>query len=297
MPSRLKKIPTGTAVLALIAVLLFGGGAAVAADAAPAAKPHAKTSANPPAKAPAAAPEEAVKDPKAMEILLRMAGYMAKATNLGVTVLSSYDAIQEDGEYIEFGDRRRVELQRPNRLRIDVERSDGDKGKLVFDGKALTVFKPTDNVYAAVEKAGTVDDVLVYVVKDMQVPVPLARLFTTTFPQQLEKMVREIAYVETDRLFDVPTDHLAVRGDEVDFQVWVSQGDTPLPRRIIITYKNDPGAPQFRALLNDWTMTAVAAESFAFTPPAGAEKVPLIVPEGKRRPSATPAPAAKGGAK
>jgi len=285
MTNRMKRFPTGAAALAVAVVLIFGSGAALAADAAPAAKPQA------------AAPAEAAKDPKAMEILLRMANYLAKAPNLGVTVLSSYDAIQEDGEYIEFGDRRRVELVRPNRLHVDVERSDGDKGGLVFDGKAITAFKPADNVYAVVEKADTVDEVLVYVVKEMQVPLPLARLFTTTLPQQMEKLVREIAYVETDRLFDVPTDHLAVRGDEVDFQIWVAQGDKPFPRRVIITYKNAPGSPQYRALLNDWTMTAAAADKFVFTPPAGAEKVPLIIPARERRPSATKAATKQGGAK
>jgi hypothetical protein len=240
-----------------------------------------------PVAAPAAAVESAPeRDPKAMEILLRMANYLAKAPALGVTVMSSYDAIQGDGEFVEFGDRRRLELQRPDRLRIDVERSDGDQGGLVFDGKTFTAFKPVDNIYAVVEKPGTIDAALVYVVKELQIPLPLARMFTTTFPRQMEKLVKSIAYVETNRLFDVPTDHLAVRGDEVDFQIWIAQGDAPLPRRVIITYKDAPGEPQFRALLSDWSLAAVEAGRFAYTPPAGAEKVPLIVPSAERRPTA-----------
>jgi len=48
------------------------------------------------ASAPAASVSENDRDPKAMEILLRMANYLAKATSLRVTVLSSYDAIQRD---------------------------------------------------------------------------------------------------------------------------------------------------------------------------------------------------------
>jgi hypothetical protein len=266
-----------TPVLAIAAVLLCSG-TVLAQDAAPSATP------------PAAAAD---RDPKAMEILLRMANYLAKAPALGVSVLSSYDAIQANGEYVEFGDRRRIELLRPDRMRVEVERSDGDKGGVVFDGKTVTAYKPADNIYAAVEKAGSVDDMLVYVVKEMQVPMPLARLFTTTFPQQLEKMVKSIAYVETNRLFDVPTDHLAVQSDEVDFQVWIAQGDAPFPRRVIITYKTAPGQPQFRALLSDWSLAAADVGRFAFTPPAGAEKVPLVIPASERRPSA----AQKGGAK
>ena len=272
-----KRGPRCAALLLAICALLCG---------VPVLAQEAKPSATAKSEAQAPAPE---RDPKAMEILLRMANYLAKAPALQVSVLSSYDAIQEDGEFIEFGDRRRIELQRPDHLHIDVERSDGDKGGLVFDGKALTAFRPADNIYAVVEKPGTVDAALVYVVKELQIPLPLARMFTTTFPQQMEQLVKSIAYVETNRLFDVPTDHLAVRGDEVDFQVWIAQGDAPLPRRVIITYKNADGEPQFRALLNDWSLAAVDTERFAFTPPTGAEKVPFIVPESGLRPSAAKA--------
>ncbi len=276
-----KRGPRCAALLLAVCALLCG---------VPVLAQEAKPAATAQAEATAPAPE---RDPKAMEILLRMANYLAKAPALKVTVLSSYDAIQADGEFIEFGDRRHIELQRPDRLHIDVERSDGDKGELFFDGKTLTAFRPAEKVYAAVEKAGTVDDALVYVVKDLQIPVPLARMLTTTFPQQMEKLVTSIDYVETNRLFDVPTDHLAVRSDEVDLQVWVAQGEAPLPRRIIITYKNADGEPQFRALLADWSLTAAGAERFAFTPPAGAEKVPLIIPQSNLRPSATKKEGAK----
>lgn len=281
---------TVLAVLTAACTLLWSG-SVLAAEVAP-AQPVAKAApAAPQAEAApvATAPE---RDPKAMEILLRMANYLAKAPALKVTVLSSYDAIQEDGEFIEFGDRRRIELQRPDRMYVDVERSDGDKGELFFDGKALIAFRSAENIYAVAEKTGTVDDALVYVVKDLQIPVPLARMLTTTFPQQMETLVTSIDYVETNRLFDVPTDHLAVRGEEVDFQVWVAQGDAPFPRRVIITYKNAPGQPQFRALLSDWSTATVDAGRFVFTPSDGAEKVPLIVPESKKRPTAR-----KGGVK
>jgi len=220
----------------------------------------------------------AEQDPEAKTILMRMTRHLAQAQQLGVTVVSGYDAIQENGERIEFGERRRIELQRPDRIRVDVERSDGDRGSLVFDGKALTAFKPEDNVYAVVEKPGSTDAAIVYLVKDLQITMPLARLFLTTLPQDMEKQVEEIAYVETCTLMDVPTDHLAIRGKEVDLQIWIAQGDAPLPRRIIITYKDAPGQPQFRAYFSEWSMDkAPAADRFTFTPPAGAEKVPFII--------------------
>ncbi len=253
----LKALWTSFSVIAVILVL--GATPSPAADADPAAT-------------------TAEQDPDAGAILMRMTRHLAQAQQLGVTVVSGYDAIQENGERIEYGERRRIELQRPDRIRVEVERSDGDRGSLVFDGKALTAFKPEDNVYAVVEKPGSTDAAIVYLVKDLQITMPLARLFLTTLPQDMEKQVEEIAYVETCTLMDVPTDHLAIRGKEVDLQIWIAQGDAPLPRRIIITYKDAPGQPQFRAYFSEWSMDkAPAADRFTFTPPAGAEKVPFII--------------------
>jgi hypothetical protein len=216
-------------------------------------------------------------DPEAKAILMKMAEFIAKAPAFSVTLRSGYDAIQEDGQYIEFGEKRRILLQRPDRLRVENERSDGEQDLVLYDGKQITAFKADDNVYVRVEKPGTVDDALVYLVRDLQFTLPMARLLHTGFPQQIEKKLTAISYVEENTLFDVVTDHLALRSEDVDIQLWVAQGDQPLPRRVVITYKNAPGQPQFRGDFAEWSLLPkLAADSFTFTPPADAEQVPLI---------------------
>lgn len=227
----------------------------------------------------APAPAAPGQDPEAKAILMKMADYIAKAPAFGMTFRSGYDAIQADGQRIEFGGKRKVLLKRPDRLRVEIERSDGDEGLVVFDGKGITVYKADDNVFAKVEKAGTVDQILVYLVKDLQFTLPMARMLLTDFPEQIEKKITGISYIEENTLFDVPTDHLAVRSADVDMQLWIAQGDQPLPRRIILTYKNAPGEPQFRADFLEWTISPkMRDDSFIFSPPADAEQIPLLAP-------------------
>jgi hypothetical protein len=217
-------------------------------------------------------------DPQAKAILMNMADFLAKAPAFSVTLLSGYDAIQADGQEIEFGERRRILLQRPDGLRIEVERSDGDQGLVLFDGTAITVCKANDKAYARTEQPGTLDEAFVYLVKDLQLTLPLARMFHSDFAQDLEKQLTAISHVEENTLFDVPTDHLAARSAEVDLQIWIARGEQPLPRRVILTYKNASGQPQFRADFRDWKLSpALSADSFTFTPPADAEQIPFIV--------------------
>lgn len=228
---------------------------------------------------PAPVPEVSSQDRAARELLLGMAEFMARAPAMSVTMRSGYDAIQADGQRIEFGERRHILMQRPDKIRVEVERSDGERGTVVFDGRWITAFKPAENVYARVEKPGSLDQALVYMVRDLRATLPLARMFTTGFPVDLDKRAASVAFVEECTLFDVPTDHVAVRSAEVDLQLWIAKGPQPLPRRVVITYKNAPGQPQFRADLYDWSVPAKQdAAAFAFVPPAGAEQIMYLAP-------------------
>lgn len=218
-------------------------------------------------------------EPDARAILQKMARYLAQAPGFSVIIDSKYDAIQADGQRIEFAEKRQVQLQRPSQLRVDVTRSDGDKGMVLFDGKTITTFKEEENIYAQVPLAGTVDNAVVYLVKELQVAVPLARMLLSTLPQELESQVQSASYVEANTLTDVPTEHIAARLANVDVQLWIAVGDQPVPRRVVITYKNEPGQPQFRADLSGWKMApSSSADAFVWTAPKGAELVPLLAP-------------------
>ncbi len=228
---------------------------------------------------PAPAPEVSAQDQVARVLLLGMADFMARAPAMSVTMRSGYDAIQADGQRIEFGERRRILMQRPDKIRVEVERSDGERGTVVFDGRWITAFKPAENVYARVEKPGTIDEALVYMVRDLRATLPLARMFTTGFPVDLDKRATSVTFVEECSLFDVPTVHVAVRTAGVDLQLWIAKGTEPLPRRVFVTYKDSPGEPQFRADLYDWSVPAkLEAAAFAFVPPAGAEQIKYLAP-------------------
>jgi hypothetical protein len=81
-------------------------------------------------------------------------------------------------------------------------------------------------------------------------------MLLSTLPSELDNLIVSADYVETTTITEVPCDHLAVRTNRgLDFQVWVAQGPEPLPRRILITYKDDPGQPQLTESLRLITAT------------------------------------------
>jgi hypothetical protein len=222
--------------------------------------------------------EEAPMDSEALDDLNLMADTLAQAQGFSVTIRAGFDVVQDNGQKITFGERRQVTLSRPDRLRIEAEESDGKKTLVTYDGQAITVFNPEDNVYGQVEKAGSVDDVIRYVVQDLDIRLPLALLLVTTLPEELDQRLEAIDYVERDTLTTVPTDHLAGRGADVDFEIWLDTGDTHLPQRLAITYKNEEGAPQYRAEFSDWKLNPdISKLDLAFNPPDGAQRIPFLV--------------------
>ena len=95
-------------------------------------------------------------------------------------------------------------------------------------------------------------------------------------PYSAQQRVQAVKYVEKTTTVGVPADHIAAKTPTVDFQVWVAQGDRPLPLRVVLTYKNTRGQPQFRAQFSDWNLDIKPSETlFSFTPPAGVRQIPF----------------------
>jgi len=53
-------------------------------------------------------------------------------------------------------------------------------------------------------------------------------------------------------------EHLAFRGAETDWQIWIDIGARPVPRKYIITSKTLAGAPQYTLRIKDWKTDAIA---------------------------------------
>jgi hypothetical protein len=214
---------------------------------------------------------------EAKAILMGMAEFLAKTPAFTVGVRDSYDTYQKSGQKIEFDETRMITVVRPDRVRVDVEESNGDKSVFTFDGKDLTMWSPSHNVYAQTSKPGSIDDAVVYFVRDLRMRLPFAVLLLTTAPAELEQRTTRLDYVEKTSILGTPAHHVAGRTKTVDYQVWIADSDKPLPLRIVLTYPASEGQPQFRAQFSDWDLAPEAPASvFAFTPPPGAQQIAFL---------------------
>jgi hypothetical protein len=70
-------------------------------------------------------------------------------------------------------------------------------------------------------------------------------------------------------------DHYAFRQGKLDWQVWISAGGKPLPRKLVVTNRADEARPQSISLI-DWNLKpGFGASAFTFTPPKGSRQAEL----------------------
>ena len=214
------------------------------------------------------------------EILMEMADFLAGLERFGVTVRIGYDAIQPDGLKVEFMEVRDVTLARPSRLRSEETLSDGRTSFVLFDGAQMTTWDGTEQVYAQVEQPGTVDDALVYYTRDLGMRLPFAPLLLTRLPDEIERRLGFVDYVEANFLpvFGEAAHHIVARTAVSDMQLWIADSDKPFPLRMVVTYRNEPGQPRYWAEFSNWSQQPKTSKKhFRFEPPKGSRQIVFAV--------------------
>ena len=216
--------------------------------------------------------------PQAAAILKSMADYLAALTSFSCTTSNNYETVQPNGQKVEFGETRQIEVARPDRLRIEEVRSDGESDLTLFDGQQITMVSAEFNAYAQASQPPLLEDALVYFVRDLRMRAPLALLLSTHVDTELPMIAEDLVYVERTTVRGQAAHHVAGRSESVDFEFWVADDDQPLPLRVAITYKNAPGQPKFWAEFSSWkTKARFSKKTFKLALPEDAQKIPFAV--------------------
>lgn len=220
--------------------------------------------------------EEETKDTNKENIAAfqKMLDFVGDTKKLSVKVQSSYDAVQSSGQLLEFGAVSTWHIKRPDKVRVDVVLRDGNERHFYFDGSSITLYDKDQNVYAVVEKKGNIDQAFDYFIDELGMPLPLAELFSEDHPFSLKEDIKSSTFLGESTISGASCDEYAFRSEEIDLQLWIEQGENPLPKRFVITYTDAEGQPQYRAQFSEWNLEAQVPDSlFEFTAPEDAEKI------------------------
>jgi hypothetical protein len=217
----------------------------------------------------------ALAEDDAAKILKAMADYTAGQKSISATFDSDIEVITPELQKLQFTSSGQMRLDRPDKLRI--KRTGGYTDvEMVFDGKILSLYGNNAKSYVQADLVGSVDQLIDLLQSTSGGAMPGTDLLLTNSFDELMTNVIDARHIGQGVIDGVECEHLAFRGVDTDWQIWIESGARPIPRKYVITSKTLAGAPQYSLKIKDWKTDVPAdADTFVFKPPADAKKVDL----------------------
>jgi hypothetical protein len=215
-------------------------------------------------------------EPQAKVILNRMTEFMDTLQQFTFHAENTEDRLLSSGQKIQFAWAVDMAIRRPNRFRAYVKGDEKDQ-QLFYNGRTITLWKPHLDYYGILAAPPSIEEALDFASESFELHAPLADFIRQDSFDPLPPVIYSAVYVGQQLVHGISCHHLAFRQDDLDWQIWIEDSETPLPRKVIITQKFVTGAPQFTALLLEWNLAPQLPDRhFTFSPPKNAKKIEFL---------------------
>jgi hypothetical protein len=214
-------------------------------------------------------------EPKADEILQRMSHSLASAKALRFRAHDMVDQMMDNGQKLQYSRTLDVATRRPGAVRVSVN-GDAEQVEYAYAEGKLTIVNERERCWTVQEVPRTTDEMFDFLAERYGITAPLADLLFTDPYQAMTGRVRVGQYLGLHLVGQTKCHHLAFRQEGIDWQIWIEDTDRAVPRKVVITYKELPGQPQFIALLDEWDLSADLPDAtFNLAVPSGYKRVDL----------------------
>lgn len=214
------------------------------------------------------------RDPEAIAALERMGAFLRSLPKFEIDADATTEQVLDNGQMLQFPGTIGIVVQRPNKMRANFY-STNKRREFFYDGKTLTMFSPRMGFYAQVDAPPTIAETVKAMIDRLDLVIPLADLFQMGVDPQLTARIKSATFAGKDIIDDEACNHYAFRQADVDWQIWIRDGDQPLPCRWVVTSIDEPGTPSYEVTLA-WDLNpAIPPEAFTFVPPPGADRLPI----------------------
>ena len=226
-----------------------------------------------------------IQKPDALQVLKKMCDYLKGLQQFSCQAEITEDVLLTTGQKIQLGKSVEASVRRPDRMLANSQ-GDADNRQFIYDGKTITLLDRSRNVYTTIDAPPEIDAALNHAIQAFDLRAPLADLIYTKAYENLTSGVTSGFYAGLHKVQGVPCHHLAFRQKDIDWQIWIEDGPTPLPRKFLITDTKAKGL-QFTAVFSKWNTSPQLADAFfTFVAPEKAEKIdlrPVTAPAGAKK--------------
>jgi len=215
-------------------------------------------------------------EPDARGQVRAMCDHLTAMKAFSIKVHDWTDEVLESGQKIQYSHRRTAILSRPDKLWTDAR---GDQKNRTFwkEGTSLTFASHEHQVYGQVDVPSTIDDTVDFLIETYDMFLPLADLLSADPYSLFTENVKSGFVVGMSQVQGHDCHHLAFTQDNVDWQIWIDAGADPLPRQIVIDYKQLESRPQYMVVFDEFrALDKIDASTFHFEAPDGYEQIEVM---------------------
>lgn len=210
------------------------------------------------------------------KILKAMSEHLKSLKDFSVDYDTDHEIVDLHGQKLQFSASGMISVSRPSGFLMTRQGPMADMD-VIFNGKTITLFGKALNVYGQIDSPGpSIDEAVEEFRTATGLDATGADLLVADPYPVLTDGVTSGHVVGVGFVDGVECDHLAFRTDAVDWQIWITHSDNPLPVKYVITTKWVTGAPQYTLRLSGWTTEKIDPKLFSFTPPADAKRLESI---------------------
>ncbi len=228
---------------------------------------------------------------EAKAVFKAMSDFLAAQKSISASYDATLEIVTPEMMKVGLASSGALSFTRPDKIRMTRTGGIADV-ELVYDGKTLSAYGKSANAYAKLPLEGTVDDLVARLRDEFGLELPAADLLSSAPHDVMMENVIAARALGEGMIRGEMCDHLAFRTADVDWQIWVAQGDRPFPCRFTITSRMTALAPSYSIEFSGWKSGAdAAADDYQLKPAAGAKEIAITELRGLDE---VPEPAAEG---
>lgn len=217
---------------------------------------------------------------EAVQALYTMSSFLRTLTTFEMKSTFFQDEVLITGQKVLISGESTTLVRLPNKylakVKIDEQKKDFE---VYFDGENFTLYGKNNQFYVTSPAPGTVGDLVLKTFAEKGIELPLQDIFLWGTSPSDKAALKSAFGVGKATIDGKPCTHFAYRQKGVDWQVWITDGEKPLPLQVVITTTSDVSQPQYSARIS-WDLNpSVSDDMFTFTTPKGARAIGFMPAE------------------
>jgi hypothetical protein len=218
-------------------------------------------------------------DPLALDVLKAVMQPIEQAQAFTFKALVSEEQLATNGQIVTFFHTVDITVQRPDKAHL-IFKGRGERVDFYGTSGSITMYAPDTKLYAIVPAKATIEENLAQL-PAKGIDMAVGPFLSTHLYELSSKNLITGYVVGRVKIYDKEVHQLIFTSPDVDWQLWVTGGESPRIIRAESISKKLEGKPRTIVQFLEWNLSPmISADEFTFAKPADAHQIDMLTPTG-----------------